>query len=493
MTLTIVIIYCLALSFILFYSFAQLHLVFLYLRKRKKHNFSAQERNNSSIPDWPYVTIQLPIYNELYVVDRLIDAVTRLDYPKDRLEIQMLDDSNDETTDMISSKIKSLESKNIDIKLIRRPDRVGYKAGALKYGLEIAKGEFVAVFDADFMPSKDFLKKTIPHFGHDKKLGVVQTRWEHLNKDYSFLTKLQAFGLDAHFTIEQVGRNAGGHFINFNGTGGVWRKSCILDAGNWQADTLTEDLDLSYRAQRKGWKFQYLEEVGAPAELPATMNALKSQQFRWTKGAAENAKKNLWKTLKCNVSTGTKFHSFFHLLNSTVFLCIMMTALLSIPILIIKRHSPELQELSKFAWLFMISLVSLGSFYCISYFRLTVTSLKSFLMFLITFPLFLSVSMGLSLHNSIAVIEGYLGIKTPFIRTPKFNLIKNSDRWKGNKYLARNISLLTLLEGLLSLYFLAGIIMGFVFNDYGLLAFHFLLFFGFGIVFVYSVKHARFA
>lgn len=493
MGITIVIIYCLALIFILFYSFAQLHLVYLYLTNRKKHNKKAELPIDNEDQQWPFVTIQLPVFNELYVIDRLIDSISDLDYPKDRFEIQMLDDSNDETTDLISKKILSIESKGIDIQLIRRPDRIGYKAGALKYGLELAKGEFIAVFDADFLPRKNFLKKTIPHFNENEKLGVVQTRWEHINKDYSFLTKLQAFGLDAHFTIEQVGRNSGGHFINFNGTGGVWRKSCIIDAGNWQADTLTEDLDLSYRAQGKGWKFQYLEEVGAPAELPATMNALKSQQFRWTKGAAENAKKNLWKTLRSKTTAGTKFHSFFHLLNSTVFLCIMTTALLSIPILIIKRHSPELQEISKFAWLFMISLVSLGSFYLISYFRLSVKSFKSFLKFLVTFPLFLSVSMGLSLHNSIAVIEGYLGIKTPFIRTPKFNLMKNSDKWRSNKYRAKSISWLTIFEGLLSLYFLAGIILGFLYNDYGLLAFHFMLFFGFGIVFVYSVKHAKFA
>ncbi len=490
MDIAIIIIYCLALLFILFYSIAQLHLVFLYIKNRRKHNNKVN--SVSQEVQWPKVTVQLPVFNELYVVERLIDSVAALEYPKDKFEIQILDDSTDETTAIIKKKIEDISGQGLDIKLIRRPDRVGYKAGALKYGLDIANGEFLAVFDADFLPTSDFLKKTIPHFLENEKLGVVQTRWEHLNKDYSFLTKLQAFGLDAHFTIEQVGRNSGGHFINFNGTGGVWRKECIIDAGNWQADTLTEDLDLSYRAQRKGWKFRYLEEVGAPAELPATMNALKSQQFRWTKGAAENAKKNLWSTLKTKLSFGTKMHSFFHLLNSTVFLCIMTTAILSIPIIFIKRYSPELQEVSKFAWLFMISMVSLGTFYLISYFRLSVKSFHSFLNFLLTFPLFLSVSMGLSLHNSIAVIEGYLGIKTPFIRTPKFNIVKSSDKWNSNKYLAKNISFLTIMEGFLSLYFLAGIILGFVYEDYGLLAFHSMLFFGFGVVFVYSIKHARF-
>ena len=257
---------------------------------------------------YPKVTVQLPVYNELYVIERLINTVCEFDYPKDLFEIQVLDDSTDETVNIIAAKIKEKLLEGFDIHHVRRPKRVGYKAGALKYGNEIAKGDFIAIFDADFIPSMDFLKKTIPYF-HDENIGVVQTRWGHINKDYSLLTRLQAFGLDAHFTIEQSGRSSGDHFINFNGTAGVWRLDCINDAGGWQADTLTEDIDLSYRAQEKGWKFKYLEDFESPAELPVAMSALKSQQYRWTKGAAECSVKNLKLIFNSkNVSSRSKFH-----------------------------------------------------------------------------------------------------------------------------------------------------------------------------------------
>ena len=263
-----------ALFFIFLFSMGQLHLTWHYLKGKKE--------NNSPIPPiskFPRITIQLPIFNEKYVVERLIDSVAAIRYPSDKLEIQILDDSTDETVEITAAKVEEYGKKGIDIKHIRRDDRSGFKAGALQYGMEQAKGEFIAVFDADFLPNEDFLEKTIPHF-QDNKIGVVQVRWGHVNRGYSTLTKMQAFGLDAHFTIEQSGRNHAGSFINFNGTAGVWRKSCIEDAGGWSADTLTEDLDLSYRAQLKGWKFAFLEGVIAPAELPVIMSAIKSQQYR---------------------------------------------------------------------------------------------------------------------------------------------------------------------------------------------------------------------
>ena len=244
--LVLIIIYTLALSFIFLYSIIQINLVYNYLTKRKRTSFV--NRSNS---DLPFVTVQLPLYNELYVVERLIDAVAKLDYPKDKFEIQLLDDSNDETLNIVARKVTEYKEKGFQIYQYKRRDRTGYKAGALVEGTKKAKGEFIAIFDADFLPNPQFLKETIPYF-QDEKIGVVQTRWEHINKNYSLLTRLQAFGLDAHFTVEQTGRNVGNHFINFNGTAGVWRKSCIEDAGGWQSDTLTEDLDLSYRAQLKG-------------------------------------------------------------------------------------------------------------------------------------------------------------------------------------------------------------------------------------------------
>ncbi|MGB5204569.1 MAG: cellulose synthase family protein, partial [Eudoraea sp.] len=276
-------IYSTSLLLIFFYSLAQLNLLVNYLGN-KKINEVAPKYNLLDAKEIPFVTIQLPIYNEEYVVERLLENISKMEYPKSKLEIQVLDDSTDKlTVEETAGRIKALQETGLDIQHIRRENRTGYKAGALKEGLKIAKGDFIAIFDADFLPEYDWLKKTVIYF-KDEEIGVVQTRWGHINRDYSTLTKIQAFALDAHFTLEQVGRNAKGHFINFNGTAGIWRKECILDAGNWEGDTLTEDLDLSYRAQLKNWKFKYLEDVETPAELPVVISAARSQQFRWNKG-----------------------------------------------------------------------------------------------------------------------------------------------------------------------------------------------------------------
>lgn len=459
--------------------------------KSKKENVKLEVLDITTISNIPVVTVQLPIFNELYVTNRLIDAVAQINYPTEKLEIQILDDSTDETTDLIAKKVTKWKSKGIDIIHFRRKDRSGYKAGALAEGLATCKGEFIAIFDADFIPDKNFLIHTIPYFKNEK-IGAVQTKWEHLNKDYSLLTKLQAFGLDAHFSVEQRGRNYGGHFINFNGTGGVWRKECIEDAGGWQSDTLTEDLDLSYRAQLKKWKFVYLEDIGSPAELPAAMNALKTQQYRWTKGAAECTKKLLGNVLiSNNLSFKTKLHAIFHLMNSSVFITIVFTALASIPILFIKNQTIEYNQLFKFASVFLLSLLFLGIFYFVSNTKERKLTTKDYLSFVLYFPLFLSVSMGLSLHNAIAVLEGYFGKKTAFIRTPKFNIVSKTDKWEGNKYLVSSISLLTIIEAMLSIYFLIGVFYAFVFKDFGLLPFHIMLAFGFGYVAYSSVYHSK--
>jgi cellulose synthase/poly-beta-1,6-N-acetylglucosamine synthase-like glycosyltransferase len=273
----VVVLYVLAILFVLFHSLFDAHLIYHYLRSHRKLNKAVYQHEIL-----PFVTVQLPVYNEMNVVERLLDAVAAIDYPADKFEIQVLDDSTDETSVLMAQKIAVLQQRNIAVTHIQRQNREGFKAGALKHGLTMAKGEYIAVFDADFLPSSDFLKQTIPFFA-DPCIGMVQTKWGHINKDTSLLAKLQAIALDGHFSVEQQGRNAGGFFINFNGTAGVWRKQTILDAGNWQADTLTEDLDLSYRAQMKGWQFKYLEDVVTPAELPPLVSALKSQQFRWTK------------------------------------------------------------------------------------------------------------------------------------------------------------------------------------------------------------------
>lgn len=484
MELTLIILYAAFLTFIFLYSLVQLSLAYSYQKSRRKKHVSLDELDQEQ---WPHVTIQLPVFNELYVVERLIDAVIKMDYPKDKLEIQVLDDSTDESFEVATRRVDLYNAQGFDIVQIKRPERKGFKAGALAYGLELAKGEFTAVFDADFIPQPGFLKSTIPYFFTDPKIGVVQTKWEHLNENYSILTKMQAFGLDAHFTVEQKGRNAGGHFINFNGTAGIWRNACIDDAGGWQSDTITEDLDLSYRAQLKGWKFKYLEEFGSPAELPAEMMALKNQQFRWTKGAAECAVKNLPKVFKeKSLDFGTKLHATFHLLNSFIFICVLCTAILSLPLLILKPQLIEYELIFQVASIYLLSFVILAFFYWVS--RAHKPESRGW-RFLLNFPLFLSMSMGLSLHNSVAVIEGYIGKKSPFIRTPKFAISKDQGTWVDKKYRAISANPLTIVEGLLSLYFITGIILAFVLGEYGLLPFHIMLSVGFGMVFFYSVKH----
>ena len=487
MELILIIIYGLTLSFIFLYSLVQITLVINYLRKGKKE--VAVEALLEK--DLPLVTVQLPLYNELYVVERLIDSITKFDYPKDKLEIQVLDDSTDETIDIVARKVAEYKAQGFNIYQHRREIRTGYKAGALKEGMEICKGEFIAIFDADFLPRADFLKKTVPYF-KNKKIGVVQTKWEHLNKRYSLLTRLQAFGLDAHFTVEQTGRNSGKHFINFNGTAGIWRKACIYDAGGWEADTLTEDLDLSYRAQLKGWEFKYLEKLGSPAELPAAMNALKNQQFRWTKGAAECTRKNLLKVLKStDFPLNTKVHALFHLMNSSIFICIVLLSVLSIPMLMIKNNFVEYATLFKLGSFFILSIIFLSIYYFVALSSAYENKFKALFHFIFLFPLFLSVSMGLSLHNALAVIEGYMGKKSPFIRTPKFNIIENKDVWKKNKYLVSSVSFLTVLEFVMTIYFGFGIYAAFYYNDFVLIPFHIMLFLGFGYVTFYSIKHSN--
>ncbi len=478
--IAVLIIFGLSMGFIFMYSLIQLNLIINYVKSKKK-----PLNSNLKLENYPIVTVQLPIYNELYVVERLIDKICEFDYPKDKLEIQILDDSTDETVEIIAKKVNYYQSLGFDIRHIQRPKRVGYKAGALKYGTQFCKGEFIAIFDADFLPKSDFLQKTVPYF-NQKNVGVVQTRWGFTNANYSALTCLQSFGLDAHFSIEQVGRNYSNHFINFNGTAGVWRKECIADAGGWESDTLTEDLDLSYRAQLKGWKFLYLESVESPSELPVEMNALKQQQFRWTKGAAECTSKNLIRVLKSKKTKfSTKLHAIFHLMNSSIFIVIFIMSVLSLPLILIKPLYPQYYFLIQLTGFFMISWLILGVFYWVSFKQNT---RGSFLSFLIHFLGFLAVSMGLSLHNALAVFEGYIGRKTPFVRTPKFNIEEAND-WKQNKYVVKKISPLTIFEGMMLMYFIYTFSIAIDYHDYGIMPMLVFLIFGYGFVFFSSIIH----
>lgn len=478
-------IYCLALVYILAYCLMEFHLLYQYRKFKIK---PASEEWKTEEITWPMVTIQLPVYNEFYVVERLIDSIAAFNYPKDRFEIHILDDSDDETISKIEDKVREYKLKGFDIERITREKRTGFKAGALKDGMSCAKGEFIAIFDADFLPDPNFLRNTIPHF-KNPKIGVVQTRWEHINRDYSILTKLQAFQLNVHFTVEQQGREAAGYLLQFNGTAGVWRRTTIEDAGGWEADTLTEDLDLSYRAQLKGWKIVYLEEIGSPAELPAEMNGLKSQQFRWMKGGAETAKKMLPKVWQSDLPLIKKVHATVHLLSSSVFLCVFIMGVFSVPLLFFLK---PLGINSSYFAIFLLSLLSIVAVYFVANVRTTWKNeplLKTVLKFLLLFPIFLALSMGLSLHNSIAVIQGYIGRKSAFIRTPKFDIKSIKDKFNSKKYLAKKIPYTTLFEGILSLYFIGAIIGGLIINNNSFILLHVLLALGYGTICFYSIKH----
>ena len=452
--------------YIMAYSVSQFFLL-IHFRKANKLKTSM----SSPPSDWPRVVVQLPVYNEKYVVERLLEAVALLDYPKEKLHIQVLDDSTDETSAIIDRKALLVMAKGFQISVLRRQYREGYKAGALAYGMQHCDADFVAIFDADFVPKHDFLKRTIPQFDAPE-VGMVQGRWAHLNRSQSRLTRFQAFALDAHFTVEQSGRYYGGHFMNFNGTAGVWRRTCINDAGGWQADTLTEDLDLSYRAQLRGWKFKFDIHTAVPAELPLTASAVRSQQYRWIKGAAECAVKLLPKMLRSNVPFSTKYHAFFHLLNSMVFVAVFFTSLLSIPILHILISHPELKVY--FAWgaVFLSATVVLAGYYHESVKAIGETKP---LRFVPEFVMFLAIVMAFSFHNTVAALQGYFGKKTAFVRTPKYSL--NAHEALSDKLAYHRIqkNFFPFAEIMLGAVFLMAAFFGIYFREPGLVFYHLLL------------------
>jgi cellulose synthase/poly-beta-1,6-N-acetylglucosamine synthase-like glycosyltransferase len=378
-----------------------------------------------ALTDTPRVTVQLPIYNELYVVERLIDAAAALDWQHDRLQIQVLDDSDDETTAIAQARVEFYRRRGFDIALVRRADRTGFKAGALAVGLADATGEFVAVFDADFVPPRDFLKKTIPHFGAQPNLGLVQTRWGHLNDDYSLLTRAEALALDGHFVVEQSARHRNGLFFNFNGTAGVWRRACIADAGGWQGDTLSEDLDLSYRAQMRGWQFLFLPDVVAPAELPPQIHAYKRQQFRWAKGSTQVLLKLGTQVLtKPGLGMFKRIEGLLHL--SGYLMNVLMVALLLtlVPLLVLDARLPDAMIFLSFA---MIGPVIV---YGLSQRALYPDWLSRFRYFAVL----LLLGTGIAFSNSLAVLEALTRRGNAFRRTPKFRVESESDVWQSKRY-----------------------------------------------------------
>jgi len=431
------------------------------------------------------VTIQLPVFNEMYVVDRLVKAVCDIDYPKDHLEIQLLDDSTDETVEVSRKLVAEYSAMGFDIKHIHRVDRTGFKAGALKEGLDKARGEYVAIFDADFVPKSDFLKKTLPYF-HDEKIGMVQTRWEHLNEEYSFLTRAQALALDGHFVIEQQVRHKAGFFINFNGTAGLWRKSTIIDAGNWHSDTLAEDLDLSYRAQLRGWRFVFLNDVTSPAELPADINSLKTQQFRWTKGAVETAKKLLPKVWSSSLALKVKLECTVHLTSNIVFPFILLVAFLNVPLVIIKNEVAGYDRVFSFMSIFVLASISTFLFYLYAQRAIHLDWRRRLLLF----PVFMAGSMGFAVNNSRAVVEAIIGKKSEFKRTPKYRIVETDDDWKKKKYVQKKIGWAVIVELLLASYFVFGIAMSISYLEIAAIPFQLMFLFGFGTVGMLSLRHA---
>ena len=400
--------------------------VMAYLYYKYKGNLAAPKGRFS---EQPRVTIQLPVFNEMYVVERLIDAVARIDYPRDRLEIQVLDDSTDETQGIARAKVDRLRRDGIDITYLHRDNRQGFKAGALQEGLKVARGELVAVFDADFVPTPDFLKRSVDYFT-DEKIGMVQVRWEHLNREYSHLTQAQAIFLDGHFVIEHTARNRSGRFFNFNGTAGVWRRSTIEDAGGWQHDTLTEDLDLSYRAQLKGWQFVYLPDVVSPAEVPVEMNAFKSQQHRWAKGSVQTARKLLPRILKSDLPRAVKVEAFFHLTaNFTYPLMILLTVLMPVSMVIRFKHGwYEVLMLDlPFFWTATMSVV----FFYIASQREIGMPVWQRVKYL---PFIMALGIGMCVNQSKAVIEALVGYETGFTRTPKTGMKGRDQSFRKSKY-----------------------------------------------------------
>ncbi|MFQ5961295.1 MAG: cellulose synthase family protein [Candidatus Methylomirabilales bacterium] len=429
-------------------------MIFLHRRAKEQnlqHDEEVWKAWQTTKRELPHVTVQLPIYNERYVIQRLIDSVVRLDYPKDRLGIQVLDDSTDETTAIATPLIEGYRRAGFDITLLHRVKRTGYKAGALKEGLKVSRGEFVAIFDADFMPEPDFLTKTLPFF-HDPAIAMVQARWGHINRDYSLLTLAQSFGIDGHFWVEQAARCWSGLFMNFNGTAGIWRRKAIDDAGGWQADTLTEDLDLSYRAQLKGWRMKFLPRVVCPAEVPVQIAAAKSQQHRWAKGSIQTAIKLIPEILRAELPPFTKYQAVFHLTNYMVHPLMLIVALSSPLLLWFDGFFSLREHLFAAAAVFSIAAFGPSSMYLYAQ-RQLYPDWKRRLKY---FPSLLVFGTGIALNNTKAILEAVFNVDGAFIRTPKFRIEKRSDTWVGKRY-RPPIPWLSLFEAVLALYCMYGV------------------------------------
>jgi cellulose synthase/poly-beta-1,6-N-acetylglucosamine synthase-like glycosyltransferase len=465
----ILILYFFVLSILAIYGWHRYYLVYLYM----KHKDNAPPPP-PELTRFPSVTVQLPIFNEMYVADRLIDAVCELDYPRDLLEIQVLDDSTDETTDIAELAVRRHAARGFNIRYLHRVDRRGYKAGALEAGLREASGEYIAIFDADFIPPADFLRRTLPYFSTDAKIGMVQARWGHINQDYSLLTKIQSILLDAHFVLEHGGRNRSGCFFNFNGTAGVWRREAIDSSGGWQHDTLTEDLDLSYRAQLAGWRFLFLPEVVSPAEVPVEMNSFKSQQHRWAKGSIQTCLKLLPRILRSNQPLAVKAEAFFHLSANFNYLLMSLLSILMFPAMYVRYNMGWTEMLLIDVPLFAAATMSVCNFYIVSQ-RELYTDWWQRLKYL---PFLMSIGIGLCVNNTRAVLEAMFGKESEFARTPKYGIEREGDEWVGKKY-HQGFGMQPLVELALGLYFTGTVFYALANQIYGTLPFLMLFQIGF--------------
>jgi len=436
--------YFFILAILAVYGWHRYYMVYLYMRYRD----NLPSSNLPALDPLPKVTIQLPIYNEMYVVDRLVEAVCRIDYPKHLMEIQVLDDSTDETTDVAELAVRRWAAQGFDIKYLHRTDRTGFKAGALDEGLKVAAGEYVAIFDADFVPPADFLRETLPQFANPR-VGMVQARWGHINRDYSLLTRIQAILLDGHFVLEHGSRNRAGCFFNFNGTAGIWRRQAIAAGGGWQHDTLTEDLDLSYRAQLAGWQFVFLQDLVSPAEVPVEMNAFKSQQHRWAKGSIQTCLKLLPRILAQPLPLRVKAEAFFHLTANFNYLLMILLSILMFPAMYVRYNMGWYEMLLIDVPFFFAATFSVANFYVVCQKQLFPGGWKSSLRYM---PFLMSIGIGLAVNNARAVLEALMGRQTEFARTPKYGIERMGDEWVGKKYQQTQL-VQPAIEVLLGLYF----------------------------------------
>ncbi len=467
-TLTLVL-YFFVLSILAVYGWHRYYLVYVYMKHKGRAPVQPPD-----LRDLPPVTVQLPIFNEMYVADRLIDAVCEMDYPRELLEIQVLDDSTDETTEIAELAVRRHAARGFNIHYIHRVDRRGYKAGALEAGLKGSTGRFIAIFDADFIPPRDFLRRTLPHFYVDDKIGMVQARWGHINQDYSLLTKIQSMLLDAHFVLEHGGRNRAGYFFNFNGTAGVWRREAIDSAGGWQHDTLTEDLDLSYRAQLQGWRFVFLADVVSPAEVPVEMNSFKSQQHRWAKGSIQTCMKLLPRILRSNQPLSVKVEAFFHLSANFNYLLMSILSILMFPAMYVRYTMGWTEMLLIDVPMFFAATASVANFYIVSQ-RELYPDWRSRLKYL---PFLMSIGIGLCVNNTRAVLEAVFRKQSEFARTPKYGIEREGDEWVGKKY-HQSVGVQPIVELVLGLYFTGTVFYALANQIYGTLPFLMLFQIGF--------------